>query len=260
MWSNFNGRLKELFAPITLTQLNAQAAFLDRIDTKFIVSEDELIFLIEELKKDFYVLDIGGKSVFEYDSIYMDTEDYLFYNQHQAKKIKSRTKVRTREYVDAGIAFFEYKQKQGKSIRKFRYQFDLENHGKMDSESEKFFEGLYMSFYDGEKAPVLTPSSRTHYNRLTLCSKDNSERVTIDFNIELENLRGSGKKKLENMVIIESKATSKDCLSHKIMAKHNIDQAKGCSKYCMSLLYTGVMRTRWVFEKTMKKADALAVR
>jgi len=78
----------------------------------------------------------------------MDTEDYLFYNQHQDKKVKSRTKVRTREYVDAGIAFFEYKQKQGKSIRKFRYQFDLENHGKMDKESEKFFEGLYMSFYE----------------------------------------------------------------------------------------------------------------
>ena len=259
MWSNFNGRLKELFAPITLTQLNAQAAFLDRIDTKFVVSEDELIFLIEELKKDFYVLDIDGKSVFEYDSIYMDTEDYLFYNQHQEEGIKTRTKVRTREYVDSGIAFFEYKQKQGKSIRKFRYQFDLENHGKMDSESEKFYQGLHMSFYN-TKTPTITPSSRTHYNRLTLCSKDNSERVTIDFNIELENLRGSGKKKLENMVIIESKATSKDCLSHKIMAKHGIQQAHGCSKYCMSLLYTGVMRVRGKFEKTMAKADVLAVK
>jgi len=195
MWSNFNGRLKELFAPITLTQLNAQAAFLDRIDTKFVVSEDELIFLIEELKKDFYVLDINGKSVFEYDSIYMDTEDYLFYNQHQDKKVKSRTKVRTREYVDSGIAFFEYKQKQGKTIRKFRYQSDLAEHGKMTSEWEKFFQGLYMSFYDGQKTPT-----------------------------------------------------------------NGIEQAKGCSKYCMSLLYTGVMRKRGVFEKTMEKADALAVK
>ena len=190
----------------------------------------------------------------------MDTEDYLFYNQHQDKKVKSRTKVRTREYVDSGIAFFEYKQKQGKSIRKFRYQFDLKNHGKMDKESKRFFQGLYMSFYDGQKTPTITPASRTHYNRLTLCSKDNSERVTIDFNIELENLRGSGKKKLENMVIIESKATSKNCLSHKIMAKHGIEQAKGCSKYCMSLLYTGIMRERGVFTNTMKKADALAVK
>jgi hypothetical protein len=40
----------------------------------------------------------------------MDTEDYLFYNQHQ-KKEKSRTKVRTRYYIDSNLAFFEYKQK-----------------------------------------------------------------------------------------------------------------------------------------------------
>jgi len=40
----------------------------------------------------------------------MDTEDYLFYKQHQ-NKLKSRTKVRTRYYVDSNLAFFEFKQK-----------------------------------------------------------------------------------------------------------------------------------------------------
>jgi hypothetical protein len=41
----------------------------------------------------------------------MDTQEYLFYQQHQNKE-KSRTKVRTRKYIDADKAFFEYKQKE----------------------------------------------------------------------------------------------------------------------------------------------------
>ena len=41
----------------------------------------------------------------------MDNEDCIFYKQHQNKE-KSRTKVRTRYYVDSDLAFFEYKQKQ----------------------------------------------------------------------------------------------------------------------------------------------------
>jgi len=41
----------------------------------------------------------------------MDTQDYLFYNQHQDKE-ESRTKIRTRLYKDSNLAFFEYKQKE----------------------------------------------------------------------------------------------------------------------------------------------------
>ncbi|MDR2640553.1 MAG: hypothetical protein LBC61_04500 [Candidatus Peribacteria bacterium] len=40
----------------------------------------------------------------------MDTNDYLFYNQHQ-NKLNSRVKVRTRFYVDSNLALFEFKYK-----------------------------------------------------------------------------------------------------------------------------------------------------
>jgi hypothetical protein len=45
-----------------------------------------------------------------------------------------------------------------------------------------------MSFYDSKPYDI-TPSLKTHYKRLTLCSKDNSERVTIDFDVELKDIR-----------------------------------------------------------------------
>jgi hypothetical protein len=72
-----------MFSPISLTALNASASFLDRIDTKYVVTEQQFIDMIDDFKNDFFVLEIGGKSVFEYDSIYMDSEDYDFYITHQ---------------------------------------------------------------------------------------------------------------------------------------------------------------------------------
>jgi hypothetical protein len=35
------------------------------------------------------------------------------------------------------------------------------------------------------------PSIETKYNRLTFCSKKNDERLTVDFNIALSDIRNS---------------------------------------------------------------------
>ena len=163
----------------------------------------------------------------------MDTEDYEFYKQHQNKE-KSRTKVRTRLYVDSDLAFFEYKQKEKGVTRKFRYQFPSEEHGTMTKGKRRFFEGLYSSFYGTLPEKKISPALRSEYSRLTLCSKDSGERVTIDFKIKLSGLRDHNEKvKLNNVAIVESKSMSLDGVSHKIMEKHGIKKAKSCSKYCL---------------------------
>jgi hypothetical protein len=89
--------------------------------------------------------------------------------------------------------------------------------------------------YNGEKAPKLTPSIETKYNRITLVSKDSSERLTIDFNIRTIDIRDKESKEinLKNLVIIESKSLKRDCKSSNIMKKHNISSAKSCSKYSL---------------------------
>ena len=76
----------------------------------------------------------------------MDTQDYLFYYQHQNKE-KSRVKIRTRNYQDSHLAFFEFKQKTNGITRKFRYQIPGDEHGIMTKEAKGFFKGVYMSFY-----------------------------------------------------------------------------------------------------------------
>lgn len=48
----------KVFAPISLSQLNASVSFLKRIDTKYLVHVKDLTKIVEELEKDYFVLDI----------------------------------------------------------------------------------------------------------------------------------------------------------------------------------------------------------
>lgn len=246
------------FSAIDLTELNATASYLKRIDRKFLLTEKQLLEILGDLSNDFRALEIDNKRLFIYDNVYMDTADYLFYNQHE-NQVPSRTKIRTRHYVDSGdLAFFEYKQKENGITRKFRYQFPAVEHGTMTKGKKRFFEGVFQSLY-GEKAPDISPAISTKYNRLTLVSKTGEERLTIDFNIVIKDLRHEDAKeiKLKNLVIIESKSLSDDCKSLHIIESKGIARADSCSKYSLWVVYSG-LASKWTkFEETMKKIQEI---
>ena len=253
MATDFNSNLVD-FSSINLTELNATASFLKRIDRKYLITEKQLKGILNDLKSDFNVLEIDSKRIFSYDNIYMDTGDYHFYNQHQNKE-KSRTKIRTRHYTDSNLAFFEYKQKEAWVTKKFRYQFPADEHGEMTKWKRRFFEWVWQSMYYGVKAPKISASIKTEYNRLTLVGKTWEERLTIDFNIKTTDLRKKNAKSicLKNLVIIESKSMSNSCFSAIIMKKHNIAQAKSCSKYSLWVVYSWLTEKWSTFKQTMKK-------
>lgn len=249
------------FAPISLDQLNSTVEFLDRIDVKYLVHISELPKIIADMKDNFYALTIKDRSIFSYDNVYMDTKELFFYNQHEQGNA-DRTKVRTRLYTDSDLAFVEYKQKVGKTIRKFRYQSDPKDHGKMTMEAARYVEGIYHSLYGESLKQLLFPALQNRYQRCTLCSKNNDERVTIDFNIEFSNPRATdeAEKKmhsLENLVIIESKSTNTSCFSHQVMAKHGCKPASGCSKYCLGLYYLGQVDQWSSFQESIDMIEAV---
>jgi len=239
---------------MSLTELNATASYLKRIDRKFLMTEKQFLEILWDLSEGFKALEIDGKRVFLYDNVYMDTADYLFYNQHQ-NKLESRTKVRTRHYTDAGdLAFFEYKQKENGVTKKFRYQFPAKEHGTMTKGKKRFFDWVFQSMYS-EKTPDISPAMRTKYNRLTLVSTTGEERLTIDFNISVKDLRNDKAKniKLENLVIIESKSLSDNCKSLWIIESHWIGRAGSCSKYSLWIVYSGLAKKWSKFQKTMDR-------
>lgn len=246
------------FAPISLDQLNATVALLERIDTKYIIHGSELKSILQEIKDDFFVLTIKGKSIFDYDNVYMDTKDYMFYYQHEHKQAK-RTKIRTRHYVDSDLGYFEFKQKEGKLTRKFRYECGPTNTGKMTNESMSFYYGVYQSLYGDAPDHIVFPAIRNTYKRFTLCSKKNDERLTIDFDIELYDARNPENKpvKLQNLVIIESKSNADECKSHEVLKSHGIESASGCSKYCLGMYYHHLATTRESFKETISTIEAI---
>ena len=46
------------FKSISLTEMNSQAAFLDRIDTKYLLTEKQLEEVLHDFFEHFYVLEI----------------------------------------------------------------------------------------------------------------------------------------------------------------------------------------------------------
>lgn len=253
MKTTYNSKLKK-FWTLNLTELNASASYLKRIDRKYLLNWKQLLEILDDLKNDFQVLEIKWKKTFSYDNVYMDTPDYLFYNQHQEKE-SNRTKIRTRYYVDSNLAFFEYKQKNNWITSKYRYEFPSEEHGFMTKGKSRFFEWVWQSLYEWKKAPKISPSIKTKYKRITLVRRDWSERLTIDFDIRTINLRDKkvSEVNLKNLVIIESKSLSKKSNSYEIMKKHNLKQAKSCSKYSLWVVYSWLAKKFTTFENTMKK-------
>lgn len=246
------------FAPISLDQLNATVELLERVDTKYIIHGSELKSILQEIQDDFFVLTIKGKSIFDYDNVYMDTKDYMFYYQHE-NKLPKRSKVRTRHYIDSDLWYFEFKQKEGKITRKFRYECGPQNVAKMTNESLSFYYGVSQSLYGDVPDHIIFPAIRNNYKRFTLCSKKNDERLTIDFDIELYDARNpdSIPVKLLNLVIIESKSQSQTCKSHDILRAHGIDKASWCSKYCLGMYYHNLTNSRTSFKETIATVEAI---
>lgn len=251
--TNLTSKLKE-YTTISLEQLNASMSFLERIEAKYLLNLHQLDKILAELQDKFYVLSINDVNVFSYDNIYMDTKDYLFYKQHEQGEAQ-RIKVRTRHYVDSGdLVYFEFKLKEGGLLRKFRYPCGLEGHGVMNRDAQRFYTSLCQSLSLSYAKEPLFPSVQTRCKRITLCSKTSDERVTIDFDVEMNDLRDTADRwiKLGNIAILESKSTSDNCYSKKLMKKMKVKAASGCSKYCLGVYYFGRMQSHDRFAKTIK--------
>lgn len=200
----------QMFEGLSLEQLNEKSSFMERMEAKYLLPLSDLPTLLRTLQHTYKILTIRNNSLFTYDNIYMDTDDYFFYTQHQNQE-SFRTKLRTRNYVESDLWFVEFKQKEKKAIRKFRYQTDASGHGIITPQTAEFFDGLFQNLYGHSFTSPITPALHNNYQRITLCHNDGIERITIDFNINFSDLRGDQKNtaSLTNVAIIESKSGQK---------------------------------------------------
>ncbi|MCL5129495.1 polyphosphate polymerase domain-containing protein [Algibacter sp. L1A34] len=239
-------KLMSRFSSISLEEMNS-VALMKRTDTKFVINKEQLLAVLSKIDDQYKVLEIKKDRIMSYSSLYFDTDDNKFYNDHHNGK-NNRTKIRQRKYVESNLCFLEIKQKNGKGeTNKSRIpvsDFEVD----LSKSSTAFISETTNEVYN------LEPSLWNGFNRITLVSLKNKERVTIDLNLSYK--MNDIEKKFENLVVVEVKQerfnrNSAIVKALKVLRQHPYS----ISKYCIGMvsLYNDIKYN--VFKKKLIKIN-----
>ncbi|MDA7578098.1 polyphosphate polymerase domain-containing protein [Flavobacteriales bacterium] len=215
------------FSPIKLAEMD-NVKLMSRSDTKFAFKFSKLPELLNQMMPFYKVLEINGKFIHDYNSLYFDTDDRKFYLDHHNGRV-NRNKVRFREYVGSDLTFLEIKRKnnKGKTIKK-RMKVDSIN----DNLSVKQKEYIYSII--GSNI-ILNSKQWINFSRITFVHKVHKERLTIDINLNFKEKDRRGD--LNQIAIGEVKQERMSRLSDFMrIAKELHILPIRISKYCMSTL------------------------
>ena len=236
--------LWEHMATITLDEMR-DVKLMNRVDTKYVVSESDVITLLEHMAKCGYrVQVIDGVRACRYDTLYYDTAERDMYVAHHNRQL-TRQKIRTRTYVETGLTFLEVKNKNNRGRTKKRrteiarndfYSF-ADNAAARDFYSEN---GHYAH-------ETISPALATRFVRITLVNPRLTERLTIDLSLEYEDMRNHNRASIPSMAIVELKQDGNVVSDLKrTMLEMRIRPLK-VSKYCLGTTLTveGIKRNRF---------------
>lgn len=226
------------FEAISLSEMNG-VALMKRVDTKYLLSSDQVGYILEQLVDDYRILEIGGKRLMQYSTLYFDTEQNRFYQDHHNQKA-TRKKIRMRKYVDSDLSFLEVKKRNNKKVtEKLRIEIDDLEESLSDEANDFLKENI-------ETVPKLRPNLYSKFRRLTLVNKIHKERVTIDTDLAYE--ANNDKLTLPSISIIEIKQEGNN-RSTKIRAvlKTQKIYPSSISKYCLGItnLYKNIKQNRF---------------
>lgn len=230
---------------------------MEREESKYLLHVNQLEHILSNLQNEYDILEINDIRQFAYENVYFDTDEFFFYHQHLNQQ-KSRTKIRTRKYVESHLDFIEYKQKINNVIKKERISIWENEFWQTSDETVKFLENCFNKYYKKEKMFKLTPILRNEYQRITLCHKTKEERVTIDMNVTYsETTNRKESIALNHLAIIECKHADKKPYFKQIMKQHNVPEVSLCSKYCLWAYYLWKTKNYKSFLPTIIYIDTL---
>ncbi|MFZ2286078.1 MAG: polyphosphate polymerase domain-containing protein [Bacteroidales bacterium] len=216
------------FEPVGLDGMT-DVRYMNRVDTKYVFSVSKLPLLLQNVRTVYQALEIGGQREFRYKTVYFDTPDLLFYIQHVTGKL-NRTKVRIRTYETNGLTFLEVKQKSNKG-RTSKSRMEREPGGMNHIQQSQDFLTELIS----PNATTLKPVINTGFTRITLVNLLKAERITIDYNIIWNNLKGN-LLEMPFLAIAEIKSEKSTSLSPFFQQlKHLGVRSTGFSKYAIGM-------------------------
>ena len=222
--------LDSLVSGFEVTRLEdmKQIAFNERIDIKYFFSIKLLPWLISEIQENYRILKVENTLVQPYKTVYYDTPSLRLYLDHHNGKL-NRYKLRKRLYIANNISFSEIKFKSNRGITfKKRVSTD-KNLDVLSKEDMTFF-----AKNTNLKASELAPQATNYFNRITLVSKSERERITMDFNLRLE--RHGLEANLGNLVIAEVKKLRTEPVTLMELKLNELGvKSSSFSKYCTAI-------------------------
>lgn len=227
-----------------------QARLLRRVDTKFVLSVDQLSSVLRDLADRYRVLVIDGETLHRYENQYFDTFDRATYRAHHNDDV-GRVKYRYRRYAGTGEVFFETKHKTntGRMIKE-RVRVDALGRS-LVPEAKELVEALGL-----HRPDALVPTLFGSFHRLAIVADDRLERATID--VGLEFAMGRRRAATRRLVVAEVKQPRFDARSPLVDAiTGHGGQRSRFTKYCVGLLAVDGRHKHNVFKPLLRRIEAI---
>lgn len=245
--------LLRLMKPITLAEMSG-VKLMNRTDTKFVTTMPRLMELLAMTRDDYYVQDIDGQRNMLYDTTYFDTYDYAMYREHQHGHA-GRQKLRFRTYVSSGLQFLEIKTKNNHGrTKKKRIEVADMNLAGDDTKRQFVAERLHFS------VDTLQPHMHNYFHRITLVNYGKTERLTIDTQLEFNNVITGQSKNMGPLVIVELKRDEQVSSPVLDMLRRLHIHPHGFSKYCMGAAMTNAALPVNRFKAKLRDVDRILTR
>jgi hypothetical protein len=228
---------------VGLAELLAVAELTTRVDQKYLVPTTLLPDLMAGLPDRLAVLSIDGRRVFDYESVYFDTEGFALYHQHVQGRRK-RFKARTRTYRDTGEVMFEVKLKgrRGETVKE-RLPYAAPAPGALTDEGRAFLHAVVDAAY-GVPVPMVGPRLTTAYRRSTLVDLAHRSRVTVDLDLRWSDEQS--RCAAADLALVESKSAVGSGPVDLALARMGVRPVR-MSKYCIgvALLHPDMAANKW---------------
>ena len=242
-------QILQTFAPITLDQMSS-VKLMNRTDTKFVTHLPMLLQLLQKAQDDYFIQVINGERNMLYDTTYFDTSDFAMYRQHQNGHV-NRQKIRFRSYVSSHLQFMEVKTKNNHGRTK-KKRIEVSDMDLSDQEKRDFL-AQHLRF----DVDALLPHMHNYFHRITLVNKKKTERLTIDTQLEFNNLISRQTKYMGDLVIIELKRDGLVFSPILQMLRELHIHPHGFSKYCMGAALTNAALPLHEFKDKLRDVEKI---
>jgi len=213
---------------VSLAELDS-VALLNRIDNKYVLNKLQLELILPVIQQNYSVLLIGNDKIFTYENNYFDTKDFQFYYDHH-NGYTNRMKVRSRKYIETNTSFFEIKKKENiDRTSKTREKVD-QLIAEIDDSKKETIQQL-------SRKPIadLMLTLNNKFNRITFVNNEQTERMTLDFNIHFSD--DLSQKDFSDFYVVEVKQSKSNGRSvvTEVLKKNNIRE-QSFSKYIFGII------------------------